>query len=340
MAWIYLPQTCWKPSPGSGCLARVHDSPPNRSASEPSLYVSLSGKHAPRRASWRGWRTRLWSRRLSGTTLPPLTAALGAAQWIGSLEARRASPIPAPASDGAMTTNEAGAKVMDRSRTSPGSSPSVDPPWSSSRMFHSGSQTGLFSDSASNYQAWVTRSRTRCSSLRATLARLTSGSGYSSWPSPDSQAMNYGEPAESHIKRLAKLKDKHRNGNGAGTTLAMASQRWASPAERYHKGANSEAHRQSRERPHEDQLPNQSAIWSRPDETTTDDGLNSLLQVWTPPVCPRLSPAFQWWLMRWPHPAAIYCASEATAWTRWWQRLRLEYYGINTALNTLKETAA
>lgn len=41
---------------------------------------------------------------------------------------------------------------------------------------------------------------------------------------------------------------------------------------------------------------------SRPDETTTDDGLRSLLAVWTRPVCPRLSPNFQHWLMGWAFP--------------------------------------
>lgn len=59
-----------------------------------------------------------------------------------------------------------------------------------------------------------------------------------------------------------------------------------------------------------------------------DSGLRSLLAAWTPPSCPRLSPAFQWWLMRWPHPRAIYCASAGTEWTRWWQLMRSELSGL------------
>lgn len=41
-------------------------------------------------------------------------------------------------------------------------------------------------------------------------------------------------------------------------------------------------------------------------EPTTDAGLNLLLSVWTRPCSPRLSPAFQWWLMGWPHPLIFF----------------------------------
>ena len=51
---------------------------------------------------------------------------------------------------------------------------------------------------------------------------------------------------------------------------------------------------------------------SRPTEPTTDDGLNLLLSVWTRPTCPRLSAAFQWWLLGMPHPRLMFCDSEET----------------------------
>lgn len=57
-----------------------------------------------------------------------------------------------------------------------------------------------------------------------------------------------------------------------------------------------------------------AAPCSHPDATTTDDGLSLLLSVWTRPKCPRLSPAFQWWLMGWPHPICF--ASAATGLSR------------------------
>jgi len=34
--------------------------------------------------------------------------------------------------------------------------------------------------------------------------------------------------------------------------------------------------------------------------------IGALLRVWTPPECPRLNPAFHWWLMGWPHPGTFF----------------------------------
>lgn len=89
---------------------------------------------------------------------------------------------------------------------------------------------------------------------------------------------------------------------------------WASPAARDEKGPNSEQHRQTRERPHDDQLPNQAATFpcSHPAETTTDAGLSSLLAVWIPPSRRALSADFQHWLMGWPSPIRICFDSAAT----------------------------
>lgn len=53
--------------------------------------------------------------------------------------------------------------------------------------------------------------------------------------------------------------------------------------------------------------------YSLPVEPTTGDGLNSLLEVWTRPTCPRLSPAFQFWLMGWPHPQTFYGSAETAS---------------------------
>jgi len=46
------------------------------------------------------------------------------------------------------------------------------------------------------------------------------------------------------------------------------------------------------------------------EEPIIEDGLNQLLEVWTRPTCPRLSPAFQFWLMGWPHPQTFYGSAE------------------------------
>lgn len=203
-----------------------------------------------------------------------------------------------------------------------------------------------------NYREWVTRSKTRSSSLRRMLARRTNASECSSlqWqtqsglhgggisrggdrvsePLLPGQAKNWPtattpdrgpESKESKESRgsggidlqtvaanwpSARAEDAESAGNHPGATdsLRGAIKSWASPAARDEKGPNSEQHRQTRERPHDDQLPNQAAIFpcSHPAETTTDAGLRSLLAVWSPPSRRALSADFQHWLMGWPSP--------------------------------------
>ena len=51
------------------------------------------------------------------------------------------------------------------------------------------------------------------------------------WPTPDAGALNVGADLETHLKRVAKLKAKKINGNGAGLPLGIVSQMagWPSP---------------------------------------------------------------------------------------------------------------
>jgi len=79
MAWLYLP----------GTEASSSESTPPSEAVVP--WVTLSGKAMQRPLSWRGWENRPYIRLLSGTTLPPSTAARGAESWISSLRASRAN---------------------------------------------------------------------------------------------------------------------------------------------------------------------------------------------------------------------------------------------------------
>lgn len=53
----------------------------------------------------------------------------------------------------------------------------------------------------------------------------------SGWPTPDATLMNDGANVENHFARLARMKAKHNNGNGAGLTIAIAAQLtgWATP---------------------------------------------------------------------------------------------------------------
>src|SRR5690606_34484890 len=90
---------------------------------------------------------------------------------------------------------------------------------------------------------------------------------------------------------------------------------WPTAASRDHKGKPKGTHR-SDGKPHtDDQLDRaaESFPCSLPDAPTTDAGLNSLLEVWTRPSCPRLSAAFQWWLQGWLPPRAFLAWAETEA---------------------------
>ena len=69
--------------------------------------------------------------------------------------------------------------------------------------------------------------------LRASGHRISGDGcgGSHGWPTPDAQAMNVGCDPDKHMERLARLKEKHGNGNGAGLTLgaAAAMAGWATP---------------------------------------------------------------------------------------------------------------
>jgi ParB-like chromosome segregation protein Spo0J len=191
MAWLYLPPDCLpEPATRASSASRSAPAPAGSTsgctshAPDIALWVTSSGTPTPRPSSWRGWKTRPWIRRLSGTTLPPSTAARGAARWTSSLRAIRASRSPSRASAGARTTR------ATSGRMSPASSASANRPSCSSRM------SPIISASASpkspeDWSAWATALR-QASSRRRKSARPTSASGSSSsptasattWPTP------------------------------------------------------------------------------------------------------------------------------------------------------------
>jgi len=71
--------------------------------------------------------------------------------------------------------------------------------------------------------------RLRCRLVAS--ARPTSECERTGWPTPDGSAMNDGESLESFQARQARLKERYRNGNGAGMPLAIAVQLagWPTP---------------------------------------------------------------------------------------------------------------
>ena len=114
---------------------------------------------------------------LSGAILPPSMAARGVEQWIGLLEASRASRIALPVSDKGPTTSGTCGP------TPPELSEMFDPGWSSWRTFRA-SQGITTSASGQSYKQWVTELR-KDYSRRKRLAERRSGSACSSWPAPN-----------------------------------------------------------------------------------------------------------------------------------------------------------
>lgn len=182
--WLHLPSTCLASAPEPECSTLRSDCVLMLAQS-----ATLKGKHTQPRFWHRAWQRRRWMKRLSGLTLPPLTANRGVASWIASLQACRASPTAPQESSGAIKTSAALAMAEGLSHTPCASSKKSNPPWYSLRMSRRGSRQKRSgsSRSGSGYANWVTRSKTRSSRLRQAWALLTSGSACSYWPSTRSE---------------------------------------------------------------------------------------------------------------------------------------------------------
>lgn len=103
MAWLYVP------APEGSSLVSTSPSP------DTEVCATSSGKVTPRPLSWRGWKSRPWVRLLSGTTLPPSTAARGVASWISSLRASRASRSALPGSSAGRRTSDGSGPISSAS---------------------------------------------------------------------------------------------------------------------------------------------------------------------------------------------------------------------------------
>lgn len=209
----------------------------NGSASIIALRCCVSGKPTLRPSSWRGWKTRAWSRALFGAVISPTsTGDRFADWWTSQLRACRASPTAPLASNADSTTSAAMATEAVQSRTSCESWPSVSPPWCSSKTSLPGFEADGFDLSERNYAEWVTSSLSRSLSLRSRLARATSGSGFSSWPTPYGLSGQNGPDGNEFSTEVRRWQSPTANpatytaGNAPGyLTLVGEAQNWATP---------------------------------------------------------------------------------------------------------------
>lgn len=163
MGWLFVPGL-EASRLGSPCFSE--------SATAPC--VSSNGTLSPRPLSWAGWRTKPWIRRLSGTILKPSTAGRGAASWISSLRATRASRSPSPASGGERAT-----PGISGRKSSASSEKSIRR--SASSKTCRATSGWAMPQSEPTFEALVMRLRKDCL-RRQKSAQATRESGSSSWP--------------------------------------------------------------------------------------------------------------------------------------------------------------
>lgn len=180
------------------------------------VWVTSNGTPMLRPASWRGWKTRRWIARLSGTTSRPLMAGRGAASWISSLRAFRVSQAAQPGDEkGPTMTAGSGRRSfglsaqltldLSSSRTSPDSSPST-------MELHSERLWRRWPHSASMQSGTVSR--------RRRWGHPISASGCSYWPTP--RTITGGGESGDRKQELGRMES-------GGGDLQAAVQMWPTP---------------------------------------------------------------------------------------------------------------
>lgn len=367
--WLYLPSTASNSAPEPECSASPSNSPSKPSESGPCLYVTLSGKQSPRPLSWRGWKSRGWVSRLSGTTLEPSTAARGVASWIASVADTRALLFPVRVSGLAKRMKDTfGLESVKSLRKS-----------SRHSVFSRMSQDTLLEDlneSSKTWKDWITGLR-RDSLVRRKSARPCGMSGSISspeetwprtvtitggpnkaierkrdwkadlqevsqnWPRPQARDEKNPDPAYSkNYQRKVKAgytidlnsvaanwsrpqARDWKSGDASPETLEKNSRplneaavNWMRPIATAHKDGRTSDKTKSKS-PNSQTLNEQAVGWTGTiPQTETIGDLGELLQVWTPPECPRLNARFAEWLMGWPRGLTSFGLS-AMEWTRW-----------------------
>jgi len=224
MSWLYIPLMALRGIETHACTAcRSVPVPAGSTSDSPShapgiaLSVTSSGKPMLRPPSWRGWKTRPWIRRLSGTTLELSMAARGVERWISSLVATRVSLS-------ASRANAKGLRIpVIYGHTSRGSSGNANPNgcfWKTSPTI----STSVIARSDASWKSWATALRKDClrrqkSARRISANGCSSSPGETNWPTPRASA-NENRQTRPTPSQLA---GKH------GMNLATRAAMWPTP---------------------------------------------------------------------------------------------------------------
>lgn len=176
--WLYIPRT------GSTSSASAPAAAASTSASNwqfPALAQSAWSRGKPSRSRdwYRRWRRASWLQQLCGAMPDPSTADAGAASWMASLAASRASHTVSPASAWQGATSATYGRPQDASSSSPA------PGSSSSKMSAACSHRGGASGYGETFADWAIRLRQDYSRrLRSARAISANGSLSSLWMTP------------------------------------------------------------------------------------------------------------------------------------------------------------
>lgn len=236
-----------------------------------SPYVTLSGTASPRplstgTKSWRGWGARKWISRLSTTILNPLTADRGAAEWISSLPACRASHFLTQARARARKMNDGSEKTLSGSVLRLGQNSS----------FLRTSQDFFDTDLTALPEDWPRSGTMRNGEIFARTkpaVRRTRGNAFSSSPSETDQAeKHYPTPAATPYgtsQNEGKVPHK-RPSAGTPSLETWAKTKWATP--QAHDGRRPGIDHLSAQ---EFNLSRQAAQWPTPTKALGDGGQTS-----------------------------------------------------------------
>jgi len=303
--WLHLPATCLPSCPSAQATAdSTWDSTSRLAALARS--AGLNGTPTPPRSWSRAWKSKPWLTRLCGQMPAPSTADRGAASWIASLAATRASRSASPASAPGPTIPGISGP------TSPASWPRSAPGSASSRTSATTSTSG-WPRSPLTSQEWATRLNAAYSARRK-WAHRTAANASSSWPTPN--VPNGGRMAREITatgqtprgKRQVDLRQyvadfwptPHQNcttgagtqGRGGGLKVQTAVATWPTPSARdFRSGEASDEIFHGNARP----LNEVACRFSRPDLENPSGGAVS--SVSAPTSRPRLNPLFVGWLM-------------------------------------------
>lgn len=310
MGWLFVPGLADLNSGSNSPLETAIDA-----------WVTVSGKPSQRPATWIGWRTRPWIKRLFGTISRPSLANSTAARWISSLPDSHASRGPLPDKEKELKMSGGSGPISHESFAmwDPGSSS-----WKTSQVsLFGGGQSGY----SENWPRWGSMRNGACF-LQPTLEPAIIGIGSSFWLTP--RAHSSAESSESFVKRngdrkagnfgtieaqvkawpTPRAEDSEACGNhpGASDSLNATARLWSTPQARDWKDQGSRIDRTG----HVVGLGRQ-VLDRNPLETGTKSSRNA----------PKLNPLFEDWLMGWP---IGWTASGplGMAWSRWLRLMRSE----------------